>query len=177
MLEWNVVMCTAEGGFNRALRFLKDHGAVARTAFHNILVLRAEDPSALMETLRAPPAEPGSALFTRVVPVSRTFSFQNRLDFEAQAGRLAGLYAGRVAGRCFHVRMHRRGFKGRLHSVELEKHLCGILLALTQQAGNPVRIGFDDPDAVLAVETIGNQAGLSLWTREALRRYPLLRLT
>jgi hypothetical protein len=28
----------------------------------------------------------------------------------------------------------------------------------------------------LAVETLGNCAGLSLWTREELRRYPVLRL-
>jgi hypothetical protein len=28
----------------------------------------------------------------------------------------------------------------------------------------------------VAVETVGTQAGLSLWTREDLKRYPFLRL-
>jgi len=29
---------------------------------------------------------------------------------------------------------------------------------------------------VIEVETVGNRAGLSIWTREDLRRYPFLRV-
>jgi tRNA(Ser,Leu) C12 N-acetylase TAN1 len=35
---------------------------------------------------------------------------------------------------------------------------------------------FDDPDAILSVDTVGDRAGLALWTREELRRYPFLGL-
>ncbi|WP_449002730.1 hypothetical protein [Myxosarcina sp. GI1(2024)] len=31
-------------------------------------------------------------------------------------------------------------------------------------------------DAILVLETVGQKAGLSCWTREDLQRYPLLRL-
>jgi tRNA(Ser,Leu) C12 N-acetylase TAN1 len=37
-------------------------------------------------------------------------------------------------------------------------------------------VSFDNPDAIIAVETIGNQAGMSLWFREDLQRYPFLHI-
>jgi tRNA(Ser,Leu) C12 N-acetylase TAN1 len=43
-------------------------------------------------------------------------------------------------------------------------------------AGTPGSISFDDPDAIVAIESVGQRAGVSLWTREDLRRYPFLRL-
>jgi hypothetical protein len=40
----------------------------------------------------------------------------------------------------------------------------------------PGHITFENPDAIIAVETIANWAGLSLWTRWQLKRYPLIRV-
>jgi len=37
-------------------------------------------------------------------------------------------------------------------------------------------VAFDDADAVLAVDTVGDRAGMALWTRDDLRRYPFLGL-
>jgi tRNA(Ser,Leu) C12 N-acetylase TAN1 len=45
-----------------------------------------------------------------------------------------------------------------------------------EMAGAEGEITFEDPDAILALETVGTRAGLSLWTREDLQRYPLLHL-
>jgi tRNA(Ser,Leu) C12 N-acetylase TAN1 len=54
--------------------------------------------------------------------------------------------------------------------------LSDALLEATGEAGRPGHITFEDPDAIVAVETVGTQAGLSLWMREDLKRYPFLRL-
>ena len=70
--------------------------------------------------------------------------------------------------------MHRRGFKGRISSQQEERLLDDAILDSLSAAGTPARITFDDPDAVIDVETVGNQAGASLWTREELNRYPFL---
>jgi hypothetical protein len=51
-----------------------------------------------------------------------------------------------------------------------------VLLAALEAAGTPGRITFDDPDAILAVETVGRRAGPSLETREDLATYPFLGL-
>jgi hypothetical protein len=37
------------------------------------------------------------------------------------------------------------------------------------------RITFDDPDAILVVETVGNCAGMSLWSRDDLQRLSFLK--
>jgi hypothetical protein len=58
--------------------------------------------------------------------------------------------------------------------MEEERFLDDFILAALEQAGSPGHITFEDPDAVIVVETVGQRAGLSLWTREELRRYPFL---
>jgi tRNA(Ser,Leu) C12 N-acetylase TAN1 len=85
-------------------------------------------------------------------------------------------WVAQLAGKRFHVRMHRRGMKGRLSSQAEERHLSEVLLAALEEAGTPGRVAFEDPDAVVAVETVGAGAGLSLWSREALHQYPFLKL-
>jgi tRNA(Ser,Leu) C12 N-acetylase TAN1 len=72
--------------------------------------------------------------------------------------------------------MHRRGFKGRLSSLEEERLLDGFLLEELDGMQSTGSIDFADPDMIIAIETIGQRAGLSLWTRAELARYPLLGL-
>jgi tRNA(Ser,Leu) C12 N-acetylase TAN1 len=83
----------------------------------------------------------------------------------------------RLKGKSFHVRMHRRGFKGKISTVEEERMLNEVILKALEDLGMPGRLNFDDPDAIVAVETLGQHAGFSLWTREDLKQYPFLRLT
>ncbi len=55
-----------------------------------------------------------------------------------------------------------------------------LILQAEAAAGGPGgkggHVAFAGPDVILAVETVDNCAGLSLWTRQDLRRYPFLRL-
>jgi len=81
-----------------------------------------------------------------------------------------------VAGQDFHVRMHRRGFKGRLSTMEVEQLLDDLLQDLTQRLGRPARVSFSDPEVVVAVETVGTRAGVSVWRKEQRHNYPFLRL-
>jgi adenylyl- and sulfurtransferase ThiI len=140
--------------------------------------MRVDDPKRLLEALaeRAAREPDAIALLGRVVPIRSTFPFQSPEEFEARARNAALAFLPELVGKGFHVRMHRHGFKGRLSSQAEERLLGTVLLEAQEKAGIPGRITFEDPDAILAVETVGNQAGLSLWTREDLRRYPFLRL-
>jgi tRNA(Ser,Leu) C12 N-acetylase TAN1 len=176
--DWNVVVTVTEGGFVRGIRFLESFGAVSRTDYFNVLVMKAMDVPALMEAIRKTITGGGDEPFflSRVVPVTRKFNFQSREEFEKAAKPLITEWAQELAGKGFHVRGHRRGFKGRLSSMEAEKWLSEVLLETTEEVGRPGRITFEDPDAIVAVETVGTQAGLSLWMREDLKRYPFLRL-
>jgi tRNA(Ser,Leu) C12 N-acetylase TAN1 len=57
-----------------------------------------------------------------------------------------------------------------------ERFLDDALLDALEAAGTPGRIAFDDPDAVIDVETVGNRTGMSFWTRADLERYPFLKI-
>ena len=81
-----------------------------------------------------------------------------------------------LGGRKFHVRMHRRGFKGKLSSQHEEQFLDHFALEKLQEAGTAAAIDFDDPDVVIVVETLGEEAGISRWTRQQLREHELLKI-
>lgn len=178
MRDWNVVVSVYEHGYAPARRFLKGFGTLARTDFHNVFLMKVEDVSDFVERLRTA-FEYDPALrqhIARVVPVTERFTFQSAEEFEAKARTAAERFLPALRGLAFHVRMHRRGFRGALSSQDEERRLNHYLLERLEAMGAPGRIRFDDPDAILAIETIGPWAGLSLWKREDLRRYPFVRV-
>jgi tRNA(Ser,Leu) C12 N-acetylase TAN1 len=175
--DWNVVVTVRGDQFDRARHLLAELGAVSRTGLYNVLTVHVSDVpgfvGALDQRIRRHPELAGC--LGRVAPVTRTFGFRTAEEFEARARAAALEFAPLSAGKAFHVRFHRRGFKGRLSSPAEERFLDEALLDALRAAGYPGRIAFDDPDAVLDVETVGDRAGLAVWTRDELRRFPFLR--
>jgi tRNA(Ser,Leu) C12 N-acetylase TAN1 len=178
MQEWNVVVTVQDEGYNRARKLLERFGPVGRTDFFNVLLMRVADHREFLEQLREEgEREPGAlCCLAKVVPVLQSFSFQTPAEFEEKARQAVTAWLPALQGKSFHVRMHRRGFKGRMSGMEEEKFLDIYLLEALELAGAAGRISFEDPDAIIAVESIGPRAGLSLWTREELQRYPLVHL-
>lgn len=178
MKEWNAVISVNEHGFKRALEVFGDFGEVTRTEFFNVLVMRAENIEAMLERLRErSQRDPDSLSFlSRLVPVSHTFIFNSAEEFETKAKKIVLELAPKLAGKRFHVRIRRRGFKGRLSSPDEEKVLDTLLLQELEKSGSPGRIDFEDPDAVIGIETAGTWAGMSLWTREEMEKYPFVRV-
>ncbi len=178
MKEWNVVVTVHEGGFSRARRLLEQFGQVEKTGFFNILVMRAAEPDRLLESLEELAHRDSAALsaLARVMPVTYVFTFQSPDEFETKAREMVRPWIPQLAGKSFHVRVHRRGFKGRLSSMDEERFLDRYLLEELERNGTPGRITFDHREAVIALETIGSQAGLSFWTGEEIASHPLLHL-
>jgi tRNA(Ser,Leu) C12 N-acetylase TAN1 len=178
MEDWNVVVTLREGSFADTCRSLEELGEVARTDYYNVLAMKVEDvaafPAAMQELARVVPALEDSV--ARAVPSTHVFLFQSPDELEARAKKVVASWLPELAGKSFHVRMHRRGFKGRISSQHEEQFLDEFLLTALDEQGAPGRINFDDPDVIIDLETIGQRAGLSLWTRAQRRRYPLLKL-
>jgi tRNA(Ser,Leu) C12 N-acetylase TAN1 len=178
MWDWNVVITVQDGNFTRVRQLLDRYGKIKRTDFYNVLVMKVDDVSAFHEQL----AEHGARkpdilrLIGRVMPASELFEFQDTETFEAKAREAALRWTPRLAGKSFHVRMHRRGLKEALPSQQEERMLDRALLEALEHAGTPGRIDFEDPDLILDVETVDRRAGMSLWAREQLDRYPFLKL-
>ena len=178
MEDWNVVATVREHGYRQALEFLQVFGAVAGTDYYNVLTLRVADPGSLPALLQdALIHQPALAdVLARVVPVEHTFVFQSPAEFERKACEALGGWIGRLGGHSFHVRMHRRGFKDRLGSQPEEQFLDHWLMEQVQTAGSSALITYADPDEIIAVETVGQRAGASIWDRHDRARYTFLGL-
>jgi tRNA(Ser,Leu) C12 N-acetylase TAN1 len=179
MNDWNVVVSVFEHGFRRACRLLETIGPVRKTDYFNVLVMKVDDAEEFLRTLKewlVRDPEIFTRYISRAVPLTVLFGFQTPAEFETKAQEAAARWLPDLAGARFHVRMHRRGFAGRMSSQNEERFLDEFLLKGLEQAGTPGSIGFDDPEAILAVETVGQRAGLSLWTRAQWQTCPFLGL-
>ncbi|MGE5191475.1 MAG: hypothetical protein ACM3U2_03165 [Deltaproteobacteria bacterium] len=176
MHDWNVIATVRERRRRDARELLRRFGFVDRTQYPNVLVMNVPDIHAFLESLQGwLTAHPAAAeVLGHVAPFSEAFSFQSPEEFEAKSRELVLKFVPSLTGRQFHVRMHRRGFKGRLHTIDEEQLLGRELLNALEKAGTPGKVSYDDPDAIVSVETVDNRAGLACWSREELQRYPCL---
>lgn len=178
MEDWNVVVTLREDDFDQICTILEALGEVARTDYYNVLAIKVADVSAFADAIEAL-AQSNPLLresVARAVPCTDVFRFQSPEELEARAREVVAQWLPELSGKSFHVRMHRRGFKGRISSQHEEQFLDGFLLSALEARGAPGRITFDDPDVIIDLETIGQRAGLSLWSRTQRLRYPLLKL-
>ncbi len=175
--DWNVVATTQSDSFLRAQQLLARFGAVASTDLYNVIVMRVNDPSAFLRAFADRAATDPRLLnsIARIVPLRHTFDFSGRDEFERRATESILRLAGELEGRSFHVRVKRRGHKGEISSRSEETLLQTVLIGELARRGRPGRISYDDPDAIIDVETAGDRAGLSLWTREDIARFPFLK--
>ncbi len=177
MKDWNAVVSIYQDGFRRALRALRQFGPVERSPYHNVLVMTVEDPMALLDAVERR-TEESPALYdaiSRIAPAVRSFEFHSFEEFQDKAKDVLTGWLPQLAGRSFHVRFHRRGPRHDLRTPDVERLLDDALLDALRQAGTPGTISFTDPDAVIAIDTIDDRAGVALWTREDLARHRLLR--
>jgi len=178
MFDWNVVVSVHDDGYKRARQILGQFGELKRTDFYNVMVLRVEDPPSFLKRLATLCETVPDILkaISRAMPATVVIDFQSAEEFEAKARDAVLAWTPALANKSFHVRMHRRGFKELMSSQVEERFLDKALLAALQEADTPGRITFEDPDVIIDVETVNQRAGLSLWTREDLQRYPFLKL-
>jgi hypothetical protein len=80
-MDWNVVVTAYDWrGLRSARRLLSRYGEVARTEFHNVLVLKVADVAAFLEAIAAAAAHDVSVRndISRVMPAQATFAFAQR---------------------------------------------------------------------------------------------------
>jgi hypothetical protein len=175
--NWNVVVTVFEQGYRPALRALRQLGRIARSPYHNVLLMSVDDPLVLLDTLeQRADAEPVLIdSLSRVAPACVCFDFSALTDFEEKATTATAKWLPRLAGSSFHVRLHHRGSGRSLDSPTEERLIAETLLNSLAAAGMPGRISFQDPDAIIAIDTVDDRAGIGFWTRSDLRRYRFLR--
>jgi hypothetical protein len=175
--DWNVVISARGEGYRAARAALREFGRIGRTEYFNILVMKVADIAAFLEDLRSLAAINPALIkdFGRIAPAAETFDFETGPAFEQKLREIACRWIPALAGKSFHCRAHGRGLRPLMSARAAEQNLNRALLDALAAAGTPGSLDFADPDVVVAIETVGHRAGVSLWTREELKKYPFLR--
>ncbi len=174
---WNVLVTSQEGYASELLRELKPYGRFRLSSFRNVLVGEVEDRTAFLDAVAGLCRQrPFVATWLgKVLPIDDCFSFAVDQFADMAAERLRS-YADQVANRTFHVRVERRGHKRLLNTHQLEKRLGESVFAALEARGLSAKVKFDDPDVVLAVEILGDTAGIGAVSRELRSRYPFVKI-
>ena len=176
--DWNVVVTCQQGGQRAVRRALHPLVRLRRAGFRNVLVGRVDDVHAFLtgvaELLERRPSL--AASLGKILPVERTFAIDVP-RFQEQLAEEAAAFVERLAGLSFHVRVERRGHKGVINTQATELALGESLYGALQARGCTPTVTFIDPDMVVAVELIGDVAGLELLTRATRQRFPFVRIS
>ena len=177
MKEWNILATAFWGRGKDALRLLTQYGEFRGSGFKDVLQGHVEDVNLFLEKLelmrQADPDRLSS--LSQILPLERTFNF-SLSDFMDKLKETVSPYAEKVEGKKFYVRVKRRGHKGEMSSLEIEKEISAFIFEKLEEAGKQAQVSFNDPDLVIIVETIANRAGVALVTREMKEKYPLIRI-
>lgn len=177
MKDWNAVVTIHERRLKHSFNILEEFGPIVKSNFFNVLLMKVENIDEMMAKFQQRMDEDPDIMssIARVAPLRDTFNFSSPEEFEQKAMEAVKKRANDVAGKGFHVRIHRRGFKGKISSMKEEQFLDHSLLEAAEKTGRPAHVTFDNPDAIVEIEIVGQRGGLSLWTREDLERYPFLK--
>jgi len=174
---WNVLATSVEGRRDALLLALRRLGRFRPGGYRNVVVGTVDDPGALLlavrDLLAADPLLPTA--LAKLVPIEVTLRF----DPAEPAGTLAAAaepLLDRLGGGSFFVRLERRGLKGRLHSPTVEREIGDRVWRALEARGHHPRVDFHDPDAILVIETLGDQAGLAVLDRSLRAAYPFVKI-
>lgn len=177
MNPWNVLATSLEGRRDALLIALRRLGRFRPGGYRNVVVGLVDEPLGFLDgvgaALASDPLLPTA--LAKVIPIEALVRFEASQAVETIAAAVEPLL-GRLAGRSFFVRLERRGLKGRVHSPTFERALGDRVWQALEARGEKPRVDFGDPDAVLVVETIGEQAGLAVITRELRQAHPFVKL-
>lgn len=179
MGPWNVLVTVrpAPAAVHELLSGLRAHGAFQATPFKYVCAGLVPDTAAFLDLLLE--AQGSSAAWAthmaRVVPIASTFEFTAE-SLLPELRRAAASMVPHVPEARFFVRVERRGMAGAVHSGELEPALADHLADAAALRGCILKVSFEDPDFIVAVETLENHGGVALITREMRRRYPFVQV-
>ncbi len=177
MRPWNVLVTSFEGQRNALLGALRRLGDFHGGGYRNVLVGNVPDPPAFLEALRERLATDRrlAAGLARVVIVDVVVPVTPEDAATTLAEATAPLLDRLATGPAFYVRLSRRGLKGRIDTPAIERAVGDHVWRALEARGVAPRIDFRDPDHVLVIEMLGDQAGLGLVDRAMRTRYPFVR--
>ena len=178
-MDWNVILTVKPDprGAYGLLGALRRFGQFSRTSFRDVCVGSVADIDGLLDGIRSAreAGKPWALRVARVIPAETMFSFTPEIFADRLKEAVTPLVA-RLTDGSFCVRLERRGLIGKLMSQEIERTVGEHVHSLATAQGKQIRTEFDNPDFVIAIETLGQQCGVALLVRALRERYPFVQV-
>ena len=171
-------MATALEGQRDGLRLgLKRLGRFRGSGFRNIVIGEVPDPIAFLTEVAAAFATDRylQTSLGKLIPMDLVVRFRVETAVETLAAA-AEPFLDRIGSGTFFVRMERRGLRHELHASDTERAVGERLVAALQARGHTPRVRFTDPDYVVIIESVGEEAGLALISRAIRATFPFVRV-
>ena len=177
MKEWNILATATREQERYLLRFLNGYGEFKGSGFRDVVLGRVEEIDVFLRALENLREENPIKLnpLSQIVPLEKTFHF-NLSDFKDILKEILSSYVDRIENKKFYLRVKRRGHKGEISSLEVEKEVADFIMGSLEKAGKKAHVSFNDPDCILIVETIRNWAGVGFITKEMKEKYSLIKI-
>lgn len=152
-------------------------GEFRSSGYRDVVVGHVKDLQGFLETAESMRRENPRKLqpLSQIVPVERNFQFEVS-DFMDKAKEAVFPYVNQLENSRFFVRVVRRGHKGEISSLEVEKALDAFILESLGREGRQATVRIEDFEKMIVVETVGNTAGVGLITRDMKEKYPLIKI-
>lgn len=173
---WNVIAKPRKGCFERAKWHMYYLGTTVESGHGNLLVAAVSDIDEMLDYLvdREGCDSAMFRCFECIRPLRSEFEFETSEEFLDQATELIGGLAPKLAGKRFCIRLNSRGRPLPEDDGLVENALYNALLERLEDYHDPGQIGHGSCDVLIDVETVDNAAGIAMWTRSELERYPFL---
>jgi tRNA(Ser,Leu) C12 N-acetylase TAN1 len=154
---------------------LRRLGQFAPSSFKDVCVGRVNDAGRFLEDVRGARAnaEGWANLIARVIPVQRVFTFTPE-SFADKLKEAVAPFVDDMRSGSFYMRVERRGLAGKIPTQQVERAVADHLFGVAQGRGLQLATDFENPDYVVVAETLGDQCGVALITRELSSRYPFV---
>jgi len=177
MKEWNILVTATREQERYLLRFLNEYGEFKGSGFRDVVLGRVDEIDAFLRALENLREENPIKLnpLSQIVPLEKTFHF-DLSDFKEKLKEILSSYVDRIENKKFYLRVKRRGHKGEISSLEVEKNVADFIMDVLEKSNKKAQVSFNDPDCILIVETIGNWAGVGFITKEMKEKHSLIKI-
>lgn len=176
--DWNLLVTLVPGPHHvrQALDELRRLGRFAPSSFKDVCIGKVDEVARFLEDFQAArtAGQEWTHLVARIIPVRRVFTFTPE-SFARQLEEAVAPFVDEMRSGSCYVRIERRGMAGKIPTQQIERAVADHLFGLAQARGIQLVTRFEDPDYVVVGETLGEQCGVALITRELSSRYPFVK--
>lgn len=152
-------------------------GRFKPSSFKDVCIGQVDDADRFLEAVRSARAnaEGWANLIARAIPLQRIFTFTPE-SFADKLKEAVAPFVEAMRSGSFYVRVERRGLAGKIPTQQVERAVADYLFGLAQARRVHLATDFENPDYVVVAETLGEQCGVALITRELSSRYPFVQV-